>query len=66
MLRSKKQPRPFSRVAESLCDNPDFIHAEFHIGHYVTASMNSDAERENIKALYSSLKTNLAQINVSA
>jgi hypothetical protein len=66
MLRSRKQPCPFSHVAESLWDNPDFIHAEFHIGRYVTASVNSDAEWENIKALYSSLKTKLAQINVSA
>jgi hypothetical protein len=46
-------------------DNLDFIQAEFHISQYVTASMNSEAEQENIKALYSSLKTTSAQINVS-
>jgi hypothetical protein len=66
MPRLKKQPRQYSRVAESLWDNPDFIQARFHIGRYVTASVNFEAERENIKALYSSLETTSTQINVSA
>jgi hypothetical protein len=65
MPRSGKQPCPFSRVAEFLWDNLDFIHARFHIGRYVTTSVNSEAEQENIKALYSTLETNSAQINVS-
>jgi hypothetical protein len=66
MPRSRKQPRPFLRVAKSLWDNPDFIQVRFHIDRYVTASVNSEAEWENIKALYSSLKTTSAQINASA
>jgi hypothetical protein len=48
-----------------LWDNPDFIQAGFHIGRYVTTFMNFEAERENSKALYSSLETTSAQINVS-
>jgi hypothetical protein len=63
---SGKQPRQYSCVAESLWDNLDFIQAEFHIGRYITASVNTEAERENIKALYSSLETTSAQINVNA
>jgi hypothetical protein len=47
-------------------DNLDFIQAGFHIGRYITASVNTEAERENIKALYSSLETTSAQINVNA
>jgi hypothetical protein len=66
MPRSRKQPRPFSHVAESLWDNPYFIQARFHIGRYVIASVNSEAEWKNIRTLYSSLKTTSAQINVNA
>jgi hypothetical protein len=65
MPHSGKQPCPFSRVAEFLWDNLDFIQAGFHIGRYVTTSVNSEAEQENIKALYSTLETTSAQINVS-
>jgi hypothetical protein len=44
--RPEKQPWQYSCVAESLWDNPDFIQAGFHIGRYVTASVNTKAERE--------------------
>jgi hypothetical protein len=64
--RSQKQPRQYSCVAESLLDNSDFIQAEFHIGQFISAYVNTEAERENIKALYSSLETTSTQINVSA
>jgi hypothetical protein len=50
---------------ESLWDNPDFIQAGFHIGRYVTASVNIEAEREQIKALYSRMKTTSKLIEVS-
>jgi hypothetical protein len=63
--RPEKQPRQYLHVAESLWFNPDFIQAEFHIGRYVTASMNTEAEREQIKALYSSMKTTSELIDVS-
>jgi hypothetical protein len=59
-------PRQHSWVAESLWDNPDFIQAGFHVGRFITAAVDTEAGRENIKALYSSLKTTLDQIDVSA
>jgi hypothetical protein len=50
-------------VAESLWDNPKFVQARFHVGRFVTAT---EADRENIEALYTSLKTTSAQIDLSA
>jgi hypothetical protein len=60
-----QQLRQYSRVAESLRDNLEFIQAGYHIGRYVTASVNTEAERERIKALYSSMKTTSELIDVS-
>jgi hypothetical protein len=51
---------------ESLWDNPEFIQAEFHIGLLVTAALDTEVDRKNIKALYSSLKSTSSQIDVSA
>jgi hypothetical protein len=51
-------------VAESLWDNLAFIQAGFHIGQYVMAAVESEAKRENIKALFSSLETTSTQIKV--
>jgi hypothetical protein len=65
MPRPEKQPRQYSRIAESLWDNPNFIQAGFHIGRYVTASVNTEAEREQIKALYSNMKTTSELVDVS-
>jgi hypothetical protein len=58
--------RQHSWVAESLWDNPDFIQARFHTGQFVTAAIDTEADQENIKELYSSLKTTLDQIDISA
>jgi hypothetical protein len=63
--RPEKQPRQYSRVVESLWDNPDFIQAGFHISRYVSASKNAQGEQEQIKALYSSMKTTYELIDVS-
>jgi hypothetical protein len=51
---------------QSLWDNPEFIQAGFHIRRFITAVVDTEADRENIKALYSSLKSTLVQIDVSA
>jgi hypothetical protein len=51
---------------ESLWDNPDFIKAVFHVVPFVMVAVDTEAGQENINALYSSLKTTLAQIDVSA
>jgi hypothetical protein len=53
-------------VVESLWDNPEFIQAGFHIGRFITVAVDTEADRENINALYSSLKFTSAQIDVSA
>jgi hypothetical protein len=42
-----------------------FIQAKFHIGWVITAAVDNEAGQENIKVLYSSLKSTSAQIDVS-
>jgi hypothetical protein len=64
MPQSGEQPQARLGVAESLWDNPDFIQAGFYISRFITVSVNTEAEQENIKAIYASLETTLAQINV--
>jgi hypothetical protein len=66
VLHSEEQPRWYSRVAESLWDNPEFVYARFHIGRFVIAAVDTEADQENIKAHYASLETTSAQIDVSA
>jgi hypothetical protein len=51
MPQSIKQLRQYSQVAKSLWDNPEFIKAGFHIIRFVTAAVNTKADRENIKVL---------------
>jgi hypothetical protein len=63
--RSEKQPCQYSHIAESLWDNLDFIQAGFHIGRYISTSVNIEAKREQIKALYSSMKNTSWLIGVS-
>jgi hypothetical protein len=48
-----------------LWDNPEFIKAGFHIIRFVTVVVNTKADRENIKVLYSDLESTSARINVS-
>jgi putative lipoic acid-binding regulatory protein len=45
-------------------DNPDFIQDGSHIGRYVTVSVNTEVEKEQIKALYSSMTTTSKLIDV--
>jgi hypothetical protein len=63
--RSKKQQCQYSHVAESMWDNPNFIQVRFHIGQYISASVNTKAKREQIKVVYSIMKTTLELIDVS-
>jgi hypothetical protein len=42
------------------------MQARFHIGRFVTAAVDTKADPENIKALYTSLKSTSAPIDVSA
>jgi hypothetical protein len=65
MPRPEKQPHQYSCVVESLWDNLDFIQVGFHIGRYVLAVVNTQAEQEQIKALYSSMQNTSKLIDVS-
>jgi hypothetical protein len=38
----------------------------FHIGRFITTAVDTEADQENIKALYSSLMSTSTQIDVSA
>jgi hypothetical protein len=49
---SRRQQRIYSQVAESLWDNLEFVQAGFHIGRYITAVVNTEAERANTQKLY--------------
>jgi hypothetical protein len=42
------------------------MQAGFHIGRFITVAIYTRADRENVKALYSSLKSTSAQIDVCA
>jgi hypothetical protein len=44
---SRKQPLQYLCVAETIWDNLDFIQAKFHIGRYISAALNTEAEQEN-------------------
>jgi hypothetical protein len=63
--RPKKQPQKYSCIAEFLWDNSEFIQGGLLTGRYVSASMNTQAEQEQIKALHSSMKTTSELIDVS-
>jgi hypothetical protein len=58
-------PRVFSRVADSLEKDPDFIKTGFHIGRFLTAAVNTEAEQSDIQALWAGLDSTSLQINVS-
>jgi hypothetical protein len=64
--QSKKPSQQHSQVTESLWDNPEFIYAGFHVGQFVMAAIDNEADQENKKVLYDSLKSTSAQIDVSA
>jgi hypothetical protein len=51
-------PQQRSRVTESLWDNLDFIQAEFHVGRFVTATIDTEVDRDNIKAPEDYIGTN--------
>jgi hypothetical protein len=52
MPHPEKQPQQYSRVTESLADNPVFIKAKFHISRFITVAIDTEADQVNIKALY--------------
>jgi hypothetical protein len=66
VTQSQKPLQQHSRVVESLLDNLEFIQVRFHIRQFVTTAIDTEADRENIKVLYTILKSTSAQIDVSA
>jgi hypothetical protein len=46
----------YSRVAESLAIDPEFIKAGFYIGRFIIAAMDTETYRANIEALYTDLE----------
>jgi hypothetical protein len=60
----KKTPQSSLQVTDSLAKDPDFIKVECHIGKYITAMVNTEAEQVDIQALHSDLDYVLLHINV--
>jgi hypothetical protein len=65
------QPQPESLpwwtplVAETLANDPDFIQAEFHIGRFITAVVDTEADRLNTEALQTEMESTSTRIYVS-
>jgi hypothetical protein len=66
MPQFEKQPRQHLHVAKSLWDNLEFIQVGFHIGRYISVAADTEADRENIKALYANMETTSPHIKASA
>jgi hypothetical protein len=63
--RLEKPSQQYSRVTESLFDNPVFSQAGFHIGRFVTVAVDTEADQANTKALHSALETASTHLDVS-
>jgi hypothetical protein len=50
---------------EFLWDAPEFIQAGFHVGRYITATVDAEAEHANAQHLYSNLESTAEQIQVT-
>jgi hypothetical protein len=59
------QPEEILRPCSRVIDNLDFIQTRFHVSRFVTTAVDTEADQDNIKALYSSLKNTSEQIDVS-
>jgi hypothetical protein len=49
----------------SLANDPGFIKARLHIGRFITVAVDTEADRTNIKALYTDLESTSTRLNVS-
>jgi hypothetical protein len=63
--QSEKPLRRYSRVVESLANDPEFIKGRFHIGWFITTAVDTEVDRVNIKVLYTYLESPSTQINIS-
>jgi hypothetical protein len=62
----KSLPRQTLLVAETLANDPDFIHAGFHIGRFIIAVVDTKANRLNTEALRTELESTSTRIYVSS
>jgi hypothetical protein len=59
-------PQSSLQVTDSLAQDPNFIKVECHIGKYITTTVNTEAEQEDIQAVWSDLDSASLHINVSS
>jgi hypothetical protein len=62
----KSLPQQTPLVPETLANNPNFIQAGFHIGRFITAVVDNEADRLNIEALPTELDSTSTKIHVSS
>jgi hypothetical protein len=53
-------------VAETLANDPDFIQARFHIGRFITAVVDTQADRLSTEGLLTELESCLNRIKVNS
>jgi hypothetical protein len=51
-------------VVETLANDLELIKGGLHIGRFITATVDTKADRTNIEALYTDLESSSTQINV--
>jgi hypothetical protein len=60
----KRLGQRYSRVEESLTNDPEFIKVVFHIGKFIIAAVDTEAERVNTDALYADLESASVRFNI--
>jgi hypothetical protein len=65
MPRMEKPTWRYSRVEESLSNDPKFIKVEFNIGRFISAVVDTEADRVNMDVLYIDLESASTWFNVS-
>jgi hypothetical protein len=64
-LLSQDTAQQTLRVVETLAKDPDFIKAGFHIGRFITTTVDTEADCPNNEALWMDLDSASTWINVS-
>jgi hypothetical protein len=62
----KSLPRRTPLVAKTLGNDPDFIQASFNIGRFITAMVDTEADRLNTELLQTELESTSTRINVTS
>jgi hypothetical protein len=64
--QTQSLPRLTPLVVETLANDPDFIQAGFHIGRFITAVINTQADWLNYEALMTEVESCVKRIFVSS